>query len=186
MIVGVDLASKASACVVLDDAGEVIDQFDSWGKSAIAFIDPIVNWMTYTAQPVSLVVEDVPYGISNQKMIKSVLRLQGLLYGLLVCELEPERLQHVHYVLPSTWQRHFTVWRGGKDAAKVRAEELGYTAPNLLELYADRIPEKGPLRTKARADLRKSETDYADAYLISKWALEVGDRITSLSQVFYI
>jgi hypothetical protein len=187
LIIGLDLAAKFSAAVVLDDGGEVIDQFDSWGISALAFLDKIVNWMTYSQTRVKLVIEDVPYGIGNQKMIKSVLRLQGFLQGLLVTEIPRDRLEDVYYVLPSTWQRCFEgVWRGGKEGAEAAAKTFHYEAPDLLVEYADRLPAKGPMRTKALADLRKIKTDYNDAFLIAEWAFAADDELGEVTQPFFI
>lgn len=174
MILAVDLAAKFSAVVVLDADGGVTDQFDSWGKSAQEFVDRIVNWVEYGPDSLYIVIEDVPYGISNQKMTKSAFRLQGYILGQLAVALPQARWKQILFVMPSTWQRTFEgVWRGEKTGAETAARSMGYEAPDLLDTYADRLPFNGPARTKAKADLRKSRTDYIDAYLIARWAEDV-------------
>src|SRR5690606_32995726 len=103
-----------------------------------------------------IVIEDVPYGISRQSMVKPVLRLQGRLIERLD---RGGLLDRVIFVAPATWQRHFGLFRA-KNAAKVqaeKAEELGYTPPDLRTLYAPMIPPKGDAaRTRALETVRKA------------------------------
>lgn len=120
-----------------------------------------------------LLIEDVPYGISSQAMVKPVLRVQGMLIHEL---LRHEGLiDRTLFVNPSTWQRHFPgVARGPKEeremAARVAAEKFGYTPPDLIGKYLSTIPEGKKALKKHLNPLAKSMTDHIDAYLMGKWA----------------
>lgn len=167
-----DLAAKYSAAVVLDLSGQVKYQFDSFQKSATELADEVADAAS-EFEVTHVIIEDVPYGIRGQGQVKSVLRLQGVLIKALS---DADLLDRTLFVDPSRWQRcpdpRFEgVWRGGKEGAEVAALRFGYTPPDLLELHANEIPDKGPERTKARAALKKLATDYNDAFLIGQWSL---------------
>lgn len=175
-----DFAAKFTAGIVMDRAGDVKYQFDSFGKSTFDFCEEVAD--VAAQYEVSLIiVEDVPYGISRQAMVKPVLRSQGILMKELG---DIDKLDATRFLSPSVWQHHFEgVWKGGPKGARAAAEALGYTAPVLLEVYEDLIPAKGPERTKMRTQLRKASTDYDDAFLIGRWSLDIGDEaVVELTQ----
>lgn len=167
-----DLAAKYSAATVLDLSGQVKYQFDSFKKSAIDFAEEVAD--TAAEFEVShVLIEDVPYGIRGQAQVKPVLRLQGVLIKALA---DVDYLERSRFVDPSRWQRctdpRFEgVWRGGVEGAATAAQRFGYSPPDLLEIHANEIPDKGPERTKARNILKKLNSDYNDAFLIGQWSL---------------
>lgn len=169
MHITVDLASRFSAYAVVEAGGGVLSQGDSFNKSAVEFVRELTRIVQEYPDSL-LVVEDVPYGLSRQVMIKPVLRLQGILIGAMA---DIDATDRLFFLNPSTWQRYFEgVFKGGAQGAASAALKLGYEPPNLLEDYAHLIPENGPARSKVRASLRKSTTDYVDAYLMGRWANE--------------
>jgi hypothetical protein len=193
-LLAVDLASKFSAGVLMDDGGQVLHQFDSWNKSSLTFAWQITDVALMDYGVDLILIEDVPYGISNQSMVKPVLRLQGIIIGQLA---RASVLSHTRFLNPSTWQNAYEgVGRVPRELAKemtktqkdkyrieqarLHAERLGYTGPDLLTDYAADIPEKGKERTDARNQLKKASTDYVDAFLMAKWAQGV-ENIDSLS-----
>lgn len=115
------------------------------------------------------IFEDVPHGINRLFMVKSVLRLQGAVMNEFF---KVNKLHTMFWLQPAVWQRSFEgVWKGGIEGARLAAEKLGYVGPDLLVEYDHMLPEKGPERTKIRAQLKKATTDYPDAFLIAEWAL---------------
>ena len=172
MRLALDFAAKFTAGIVMDRAGDVKYQFDSFGKSTFEFCEEVAD-IAAQYEVDLVIVEDVPFGISRQSMIKPVLRSQGILMKELG---DVDKLDVTRFLSPAEWQCHFEgVWKGGPEGARAAAERLGYTAPVLLEAYEDLIPAKGPERAKVRAQLRKASTDYDDAFLIGRWSLDVGD-----------
>jgi len=172
MILTVDLAAKFSAGIVRGRDGQVHCEFDTLNRTPREAAKMIADMGTLFGCDL-IVIEDVPFGISSQFMVKPVLRLQGRV----IQAIEDAGLPAPWFVAPATWQRSMGVFkkRGTKPAEQARitaavAAEFGYTPPNLLEVHAHEIPEKGPERTKIRALLNKSSTDYVDAFLISQWA----------------
>lgn len=167
MHITVDLASRFSALAVVDDGGKVVLETDTFQKSSLQFAHELGEIAQNYPDSV-VVVEDVPYGISRQAMIKPVLRIQGII----IHEMHKvDALDRLFFLNPSSWQRAFEgVFRGGAAGARTAASNLGYTPPDLLERYADKIPEKGPKRTEARNQLKKIATDYDDAFLMGIWA----------------
>lgn len=175
MLVAVDLAAKMSAACVMDDDGNVVDQFDSWGVQEDEFLFRICEpWYmgrpfatTFNQQkwtdgpPAVLVIEDLPHKLPFMTLIKTVCRMQGRIQE------KMDRIgykQDVLWVPPATWQRTYGIGTA-KGAAKLvqpKAEELGYTVPLDYTVY------KG----KDRAAARKVNTDYCSAYLIGRWATE--------------
>jgi hypothetical protein len=153
----VDLASKMSAYVVLDE--DIVTQGDSWARGTKTR-DEFVTELTLAVQdlkPAVVLVEDVPHGITRLIMVKSVIRLQGAIeyaYG-------PHRRSKILWVPPTTWKAHYKL--NGVDTAKLiepKALELfGYEPPIDLADY------KGKLTAA-----RKVRTDYAAAFLMAKWA----------------
>lgn len=171
MLVAVDLAAKMSAACVMDDDGNVVDQFDSWGVQEDEFLQRICSpWYSSkfisfgqtewtNGPPAVMVVEDLPHRLPFMTLIKTVCRMQGRI---------EEKMDRVGYkkdvlwVPPSTWQRSYGIGTA-KGAAKLvqpKAEELGYVPPLDFTQY------KG----KDRAAARKANTDYCSAYLIGRWA----------------
>lgn len=168
-VLTIDLAGKFSAVCIMNPKGVVLAEFDSWGKHPAVFVDEIAaaakKWKVS-----AIVVEDVPYGLSKQFMIKPVLRLQGML----ISELYRQGLLDITVFLnPATWQRTFEGVFGGKEkGALAAATVFSYVPPNMLEIHADEIPEKGKERAKVRAQLKKASTDYVDSFLMAKFTLE--------------
>lgn len=168
MILGVDLAARFSAGIVLGRDREVHLQFDSWGRDHCGTALLIAE-CARAMQPDLIVIEDVPYGLSKQFMVKPVLRLQGQVIQELM---RSALLDRTVFVAPATWQRAQGVWKvkpaDTADAARVK----GYEPPDLRAVHAHEIPAKGPERTKILSSLRKSTTDYVDAFLIADWAAD--------------
>jgi hypothetical protein len=168
IVMTVDLASRFSAVCIMDANKKVLEEFDSWGKSAFAFLDEIIHYAEEYNVDV-IVIEDVPYGLSKQFMIKPVLRLQGVfILGLGRAGL----LGRTVFLNPSTWQRTFEgVFKGKDIGAAKAAAALGYLPPDMLKIWDSQIPLKGPERTKMRAQLKKAVTDYVDAFLMAEFTL---------------
>jgi hypothetical protein len=184
VILTVDLAAKFSAACVMDENGKVYweGRTGSWG---------MVGWATVLAEiakawEVNLIlVEDVPYGISSQKMTKDVTRLQGML----IAEMwRRALLDKVFFVNPSTWQKTFPGVARGKpeeriEAARVAAEKLGYKPPDLVQQYIDSVPEGTRVLKKHTNPLAKQMTDHIDAFLIGQWAIGRLENIRTLTGV---
>ncbi len=178
MIQVVDLASRFSAVVVRVEGGEVYDQFDSRDMTHVQFAARIAR----TAKECRLtVVEDVPYGISSQAMVKPVLRLQGILIGY-----QHTTLDRLLFLAPATWMSKFPgVQRAPKgyskteaekyriEQARTHAERLGYTPPDLVQQYIDSLPEGAKVLKKNTAPLEKNMTDYVSAFLMSEFVLSM-------------
>lgn len=186
----VDLASKFSAACLTNEAGQVVWQGDSMGKSASEWVDTLTSVADRISQSFELLilVEDVPYGISSQAMTKPVLRLQGML-------IHAMSGIPFYFINPSTWQKRFDgVGRAPKgmsktDGAKYRiakaaewAKEYGYEPPNLVQKWQDENPDLKPLK-KYTAPLEKNMTDYVDAYLMNIWLQEHREDFTTLTGV---
>lgn len=170
-----DLAAKFSAASVVDENGQVHWEADSSGLTAFQWTT-VVTFSAYTWEPDLILIEDVPYGISSQAMVKPVLRLQGMLILALV---QRELLDGVVFVNPSTWQKTYPGVARGKaedriEAARVAALELGYTPPPLTRDYLASLDGKKPLR-KHLAPLEKTMTDYIDSHLMARWAFTFED-----------
>jgi hypothetical protein len=180
IVLSVDLASKFSAACVNDEA-EVRREFDSSGMSALQFAMKLSR--TADEFDVDLIlIEDVPYGISSQAMVKPVLRLQGILLLAL-----HRHFSKILFVNPSTWQKEYPgVARAPKgmskaegekfriEAARKAAEERGYSPPDLVAQYVASLPEGTKVLKKHTNPLEKIQTDYVDAFLMSDWALTLG------------
>ncbi len=172
MIQSVDLAAKFSAVVLRHRSGEVYGQYDSRGMTPFQFAAKIGR----TARECEMtVVEDVPYGISSQAMVKPVLRFQGLI--MLACN---QTIDDLFFCAPATWMRDFDgVQRAPKGLTKseadkyriataaAHAKERGYEPPDLVQAYIDANPEKKILK-KDTSPLIKSMTDYVSAFLLSE------------------
>ena len=100
IVLTVDLASKFSAACVRGEAG-VLREFDSSGKTAFQFALELAK-AAEEFQPDLILIEDVPYGISSQAMVKPVLRLQGILLLAL-----HRFMDKILFVNPSTWQKEY-------------------------------------------------------------------------------
>ncbi len=171
----VDLASKFSALCVQDERGGVLHQADSRGKTAIAWAEEIA--LTAERFDVWLIlIEDVPYGISSQAMVKPVLRLQGIIIKALA---DKNLLGITLFINPSSWQRTYEGVSRGKapereEAARQAALSLGYTPPDLISQYAASLLEGAKALKKHTNPLAKTMTDYIDAYLMGKFVLRQG------------
>lgn len=176
MIQSVDLAAKFSAVVLRDRNGEVHGQYDSRELTPFQFAARIGR----TARECEMtVVEDVPYGISNQAMVKPALRFQGLI--MLACN---ATIEDLYFCAPATWMRDFDgVQRAPKgltksesdkyriETAAKHAKERGYEPPDLVQQYIDANPGKKILK-KDTGPLAKSMTDYVSAFLMSEFVIK--------------
>lgn len=168
MILGIDLASRYSAAVLLDEGGQVSDQFDSWDCSPFAFCERVAHTANGTRMR-QVIVEDIPYGIAGQFQVKAPLRLQGVLARTL-----GPALDHTVFVSPSTWQRAMGVWRATPEETAAAASAFGYEAPDPVALYGrQHLNAKGKLLAVDRKKLEKVRTDYVDAFLIARWGANV-------------
>ncbi len=186
----VDLAARFSAVVLREEGGEVRAQYDSRDKSAFAFaaeiaLNPNLTNIRLRASTALdpecsvTLVEDVPYGISSQAMVKPVLRLQGILMMA-----SWKTIDQLYFVAPTTWMPKFPgvqsvpaaigkgmtktqkdQWRIDKAAEYARG--LGYTPPDLVQAYIDANPGAKILK-KHTGPLEKSMTDYVSAFLMSE------------------
>lgn len=176
----VDLASKFSAVILRDLGGEVLDQFDSRDQSPFEFAARIAQNARREDCLVTL-IEDVPYGISSQYMVKPALNLQGVIMAF--CH---PVIEDVLWVSPSRWMADFPgVQRVPKElqlkgkaaddyrieAAAQHARKRGYTPPDLVQQYIDSLPEGTKVLKKHTTPLSKNMTDYVSAFLMSEWAL---------------
>lgn len=191
MRITVDLAAKFSAVCVMDEHHEVHCEFDSRGKSSFQFADEIreavVNY-----RPEFVLVEDVPYGISSQAMVKPVLRLQGIVGRELA---QVGMLDKTLFLNPSTWQKKYPgVARGPKpdreEAARSAAVFYGYNPPDLIGQYVATLEPGVRVLKKHTEPLHKTMTDYIDAYLMARWSYDLGSfavhAATKGLQPFYI
>lgn len=179
-VLSVDLASKFSAACTVAESGQVDWEANSHDHSSLGWVYQLGK-AAGQQQPDLILVEDVPYGISNQSMVKPVLRLQGML----IAELAMQNvLERTLFVNPAAWQRHYPgVARAPKglstneskkfreEAARVAAQELGYEPPQLAEEYKLRrmAEDRRPLAKDIKV-FEKQETDHIDAYLMARWA----------------
>lgn len=162
-ILAVDLASRLSAGFMR--GVRTTYEFDSWESTPIAFAEEIAGAASLADL---IVIEDVPYGISNQKMVKPVLRLQGIIIAELARE---SALERTVFLNPSTWQRALGVFGKDKGGTHDLAVSLGYTSRDYVDVYGASLDGlKGKERSKVRAQLKKLSTDYDDAFLIEHWA----------------
>ncbi len=172
-IVAVDLAAKYSAAVTLTDRGTgaytVLGGFDSWGRTEDEWIAAVTHPWIGDEPPDVLVVEDLPHGVPFMTNTKQVCRLQGRIIDRLACL---RRIDHLRFVAPAFWRRHFTLKNGsGVDAVVRAAEAAGYTAPDLSERIA---------RAGDRTIARKVATDYSAAFLLGTWFLDAYNADKSL------
>jgi len=194
LFLSVDLASKFSAAMLRDSAGEVHWQGDSGGQSPKKWISTLKNlvWIAenkpeFREQELHMLVEDIPYGISNQAMTKPATRLQGMLMQAID--------RDFYFINPSTWQKEYpgvarapkgmSKTEGAKyriNAAKTEAQVLGYHAPDLVAKWQLENPTLKPLK-KYTNPLEKQMTDYVDAFLINDWLIRHKDEYTTLTGV---
>lgn len=162
-IIAVDLAAKYSAAVLLTGQGRVEAQFDSVEVDEDDFLINVVSAYTFSFAD-QLIVEDLPHGVGYRGLVKRVCQIQGRLADKMA---RRGQLGQLLFVAPETWRRHYPPLRkrgAGQDAVLPIAAELGYTPPDLSHLH-------GPRGGTALAD--KVRTDYADAYLIGRWAIDI-------------
>lgn len=191
VILSVDLAAKLSAVIQRGPGGEVLAQFDSRNKTASVFCKQVAHLADKSDL---IVVEDVPYGIKQQSMIKPVLRLQG---GLLLYLDVLKAVERTIFMSPSVWMKPFpgiqyapknlTKAEGDKyriDQAAHYAREAGYEPPDLVAEYVASLPEgKKPLKKDTNV-LAKSMTDYVSAFLMSEFCVgKTRSELLELNQV---
>lgn len=177
LILSVDLAAKLSAVILRGAGGGVTAQFDSRDKPPLRFLREIA----YAADEADIVVvEDVPYGISNQMMIKPVLRLQGALLSYLSVT---QSVSKTLFMGPSVWMKDYPgiqvattkgLTKSASDkerieTARIHAERLGYTPPDLVSEYVSGLPEGKKVLKKNTNVLEKSMTDYISAFLMAEF-----------------
>lgn len=160
-IVAVDLAAKYSAAITMTDKGQVLGGFDSWGRTEDEWIAALAHPWIGDGSPDVLVIEDLPHGVPFMTNTKAVCRLQGRIIDRMHCL---RSIDHVRFVAPAFWRRHFSLKNGtGPDAVVQTAASNGYTPPDLTERVA---------RPGDKAIARKVGTDYAAAYLIGTWYID--------------
>jgi hypothetical protein len=161
-VLAVDLAAKYSAACLMDEAGAVLDQFDSWGRTETQFIEMCATpwFLTHDEPPTVMVVEDLPHRLPFAALVKQVCRIQGRLIEHMDSLGAGDK---VLFVPPAQWRKTYPgLERGtGPDAVVPVAEKLGYTPPDLSARTG-----KG-----AKATARKVTTDYCAAFLIARWAI---------------
>lgn len=182
LIQGVDLASKAWA-TCLGDESQVHTQFN-----ALNFAEETdaVSAITHLFRPESgkvpdwLLIEDLPFGTMPNVAAKDVSRFQGRIIERMAVY---NQIQLILFIQPMEWQRYFKVNRRGltttekdnvyRDYAKTA---YNYDPPNLVAQNDAHFSSlKGPERSKVRGHLKKLMTDHIAAFLIMKWAHEVGE-----------
>lgn len=162
-VLAVDLAAKFSAACLMDDAYQVITQFDSWGMTESQFVYQLYETFQYEKPYAEIMIlEDLPHGLRYSTLIKTVCRLQGRIFHHF--EREANSGDDILFLSPAEWRRTFDgMKRGtGPDVVVPVAAGLGYTPPDLSE----RAKVKG-----GKAIARKVATDYCSAYLIARWAV---------------
>lgn len=178
VILSVDLASQFSAAVLRGAGGEVRHQFDSRDKTALRFCQEV---STDAVVADIIVIEDVPYGISNQNMIKPALRLQGAMCAYLTAK---NALDRTVFMSPNVWMKDFpgvahSTTKGLSkaasdqeriDTAAFHAQQAGYTPPDLVAEYTALCAQTGKkILKKDTNPLVKSMTDYVSAWLMSEF-----------------
>lgn len=176
VILSVDLAAKLSAVVKRGHGGEVLAQFDSRNKNPLAFCAEVAK---AAVDSDLVIVEDVPYGVSSQAMVKPVLRLQGALIAFLSAH---EAASKTLFMSPSVWMAEFPgvqhAPRGlNKSAADkyrieqaaLHAKDAGYEPPDLVAEYVSSLPEGARVLKKNTNILEKNMTDYVSAFLMSEF-----------------
>jgi len=171
-LLGIDLAARFSAGIVLNEQHEVLSEFDSWKYSQLEFVDKCVEEaLKYGVS--STIAEDIPYGIKQQAQTKPATRLQGILIRAFS---ENKILEDLYFLNPSTWQRDMEVFREKPYTPREAAEQRGFSQRLPIEMYVEDIPplgkEHSKRRSAVRAQLKKASTDYDDAYLITAWGHE--------------
>lgn len=174
MIVTVDLAAKFSAAMARERSGEIHHQFDSSNKTHFEFAAEIGR-LARRPDVELVVIEDVPYGISSQAMVKPVLKYQGILMAVM----HPV-LDKVLFMAPATWMKDYPgVQRAPKGLTKSQADayrieqaalhaaNYGYTPPDLVQQYIDSLPEGTKILKKNTNPLEKSMTDYVSSFLMN-------------------
>lgn len=161
-VVAVDLAARYSAGVWLHSPSQVLRQWDSAAVDEDTFLTEC-TWMFHgRCEADHLVVEDLPHGVSYRNLVKRVCQLQGRLVERMA---GAEQLNRLLFVAPATWRNSYPALRKrglGMEAVVPLAADLGYTPPQLDHLAGPRA---------GKALIRKVQTDYCAAYLISAWAL---------------
>ena len=165
-IIAVDLATKFSAGIVLDQHGDFVSQWDSygWKHSQVAqqiFTDYTALRDAYIDAPPLVVIEDVPP--RNLPNLRGVLQLQGR-----ILQVFGKYGDDLYWVPPALWQHEMGVFGATDGETAKRAAEFGYEPPDLVEMRGLKRGERGYGTAIREAD--KQATDYVDAFLIAMWA----------------
>lgn len=174
MIFAVDLAAKFSGAVILNSAGEVVDEFHSWQLTPAKWANLLTRKLRMLPEDTLVFVEDMPFSVGQTKTVRDVYRLQGRIIQLFH---ESGSSHRIVWVPPNLWQgyyKSFGMRSGDKKQAKVIAfEHYGYSPPELL--HKD-------LHGKDRVDARKTMEDHIDAFLIARYVLEQSQYHGSVSK----
>ncbi len=160
-VMAVDLAAKFPAAVIVDAAGVVSWQADSWQVGETEWIDllcaPFLGRSPWV--PARMVIEDLPHGVGYRTLVKNVCRLQGRIIDRITLLGHADRLL---FVPPALWRRHYAGLKRGTGAGPIVeiAHDLGHTPPDTFA----RMTRKGQ-----RATARKVGNDYCAAWLIGRW-----------------
>jgi hypothetical protein len=172
MLCAVDLAAKFSAACLVDDSGNVTDEWHSWGFSPSEWIETfgLLFGVWSSEVPEVLVIEDVPFGVGQTKTVRDVYRLQGKILQRL-----GNHANKVVWIPPMLWQMHWKpqgMKSGDKKAAKRIASEIyGYEPPELL--HQD-------LHGQDRVHARKTMEDHIDAFMIGRYMTEISVQYGSI------
>lgn len=180
MILCVDLAARFSAACLTDNSGSLVGQWHSWQSSPFQWACALA--CEFSTLPVScdplMVIEDLPHGLGISRTVRDVYRLQGMIIQQVKNYHDENRIV---FIPPMLWQSSFKplgVKPGDKKAIKAAAEEkYGYTPPQLLHKDLHGID---------RQHARKTMEDYVDAFMISRYMLEVGQEHGSVAQAIEV
>jgi hypothetical protein len=167
----VDFAARYSAAIVINDCGNVLEQFDSWHMTENEWVHRLVDYFSpnmllspaYWAGkyvPVEqLILEDLPPSVKFTNVVRTVRCLQGRIIDRMIAYRAIDKLL---FVPPSLWQRSMGVWRADTVQTREKAKELGYEPPDMVTGKHYKELQIG----------HKVETDYVDAYLMAAWLVK--------------
>ncbi len=159
-IVAVDLAARYSAACWMNYSGFVLDEWDSWNRTELQFIQQTIRPFTQDSEPPEvLIIEDLPHRLPFSALVKQVSRLQGRIVEAMD---RYDMADKIVFVPPAEWRKFYPALakRGsGPQAVVPVAEETGYAPPDVSSRGAKTIADK-------------VATDYCAAFLIGNWAIE--------------
>lgn len=170
MLLSVDLAPRNSAAVALDSGSKVIFQYDSLNATLLEFLNELGQSALNPFIEIVL-LEDMPHGSSFRFDVKESCRMQGMVLKQLI---DLDMSNKVLFVQPNKWKSYHKVPSRNKERqAREIAKALGYEPPDL----------HSHLHLQERTKARKIETDYIDAYLMGRWALDQINSGTDLKDI---